>query len=359
MMKIINDIDVDEGCELMKLSKNMAQKIVEEMMNVIPYNINVMDEDGIIVGSGDINRIGTIHEGAKKAINDQSINEVYFEGDGMKPGVNEPIFFDGKVIGVVGITGHPDEVRRFSKLVRVTAKLLIEQEKINKEVQNKRLNTEKFYHELAHRKAEYDNEFLQRARNYELDLRKKCKVILVDGDVNSKAFKAIKQKYVHYSDLENDKAAFFIIDEYRYNEILTELQESKDVNKISIGKEEDIVASSLEEAAMAAEVGAKIKPSSKIYIYDDFKFFIHLTYEYRELLVSLFSNLNKSGNKLELIETLQAYIEENGDINNVANKLNIHRNTLNYRLDRIQQLTGKNPKKVLDLFELLCGLIWR
>ncbi|WP_430166904.1 helix-turn-helix domain-containing protein [Paenibacillus lautus] len=39
--------------------------------------------------------------------------------------------------------------------------------------------------------------------------------------------------------------------------------------------------------------------------------------------------------------------------------LNIHRNTLNYRLNRIKQLTGKNSRHVLDLFELLCGLMWR
>jgi carbohydrate diacid regulator len=76
-------------------------------------------------------------------------------------------------------------------------------------------------------------------------------------------------------------------------------------------------------------------------------------------LVSLMSNLDKAGNKLELIQTIEAYIEENGDISSVANKLNIHRNTLNYRLERINNLTGKNPKNLLELFELLCGLIWR
>lgn len=51
-----------------KLSKTIAQKIVLEMMNVIPYNINVMDENGVIIGSGDIRRIGNIHEGAKKQL---------------------------------------------------------------------------------------------------------------------------------------------------------------------------------------------------------------------------------------------------------------------------------------------------
>ena len=43
-----------------KLSKYIAQKIVSEMMDVIPYNINVMDENGVIIGSGDVKRIGLL-----------------------------------------------------------------------------------------------------------------------------------------------------------------------------------------------------------------------------------------------------------------------------------------------------------
>lgn len=72
----------------MKLSKAIALKIVLEMMNVIPYNINVVDENGIIIGSGDNERIGNIHEGAKKAIDSKHIIEVYEDNEKMKPGVN-------------------------------------------------------------------------------------------------------------------------------------------------------------------------------------------------------------------------------------------------------------------------------
>lgn len=342
----------------MKLSKAIAQKIVKEMMNVIPYNINVMDENGIIIGSGDINRINTLHEGAKKAINEGVINEVYEEGGGMKPGVNEPIILDGNIIGVVGITGYPDDVRRFSKLVRVTAVLLIEQANTNEKEKNERLNKEKFYHELSHRKTEYDDEFKQRAKYYGLDLMKKCQAILVEGNVNSKNFRLLCDYYSHYWDLERNRTAFFITNRYKVSELLKDLKENTEIVKIGLGGEERIVAESLEKAGRAIDIGFKIKPFSKMYKYEDLKFYIHLSYEYKESLVSLFYNLDKSGNRLELIQTLQVYVEENGDINNIAKRLSIHRNTLNYRLERIEQLTGKNPKVLLELFELFCGYIW-
>jgi carbohydrate diacid regulator len=276
----------------------------------------------------------------------------------MKPGVNEPIILNETIIGVVGITGHPDEVRRFSKLVRVTAVLLIEQANINEKEKNERLNRDKFYHELSHRKVEYDDDFNLRAKNYGLDLTKKCQVILVEGNMNSKSFRNLCDQYKHYWDLEKNRTVFFKTDKYKFNSLLRELEESIEVEKIGLGGEEKIAAVSLEKAVMAMEIGIKIKPYSKVYEYENLKFYIHLSYEHKESLVSLFNNLNKSGNKLELIQTLQIYVEENGDINNAAKRLNIHRNTLNYRLERIEQLTGKNPKILLELFELLCGYIW-
>lgn len=218
----------------MRLSKVIAQKIVLEMMNVIPYNINVMDENGVIIGSGDINRIGNIHEGARKAIDAQHTNEVYEEDQRMKLGVNEPIIINEKVIGVIGITGHPDEVRRFSKLVRVTAVLLIEQSKIDEEIQNKKLNMQKFYHELVYRKTEYDEIFHQRAKSYGIDLTKKFQVILVNGNINSRNFKILCQKHSNYLEFDNNKAAFFISTNNEYSTLLKDVEQNKDINKTSV-----------------------------------------------------------------------------------------------------------------------------
>ena len=39
----------------------------------IPYNINIMDERGKIIASGDSARIGERHRGAERAINERKI----------------------------------------------------------------------------------------------------------------------------------------------------------------------------------------------------------------------------------------------------------------------------------------------
>ncbi|AIQ38421.1 MULTISPECIES: CdaR family transcriptional regulator [unclassified Paenibacillus] len=343
----------------MKISKSLAGQIAQEMMSVVPYNINVMDENGFIVGSGDLKRVGTLHEGARIAIQSGHVFEVYEDGSGMKPGVNEPIIIDHKVLGVVGITGHPDEVRPFSKLVRVTTILLIEQEARNKQEQDDRVRRVKFYHELSYRKEAYDLEFLERASSYGLDLKKKCWAILVDGDVNGKEFRNVSRSYPHYWNLENDKAVFFITDGFLYKELIGKLSVCGDVRRIGSGEAEELAAYSLEQAQAAINIGSRVDPFKKLYNYAELKFLIHLSYDGDERTGTIYAPLDQSGDKTGLIETLQVFIAENGDHNRTVQKLNIHRNTLNYRLNRIHTLTGKNPRNYIDLFELVCGLMWR
>ncbi|WP_055070080.1 helix-turn-helix domain-containing protein [Clostridium massiliamazoniense] len=67
-------------------------------------------------------------------------------------------------------------------------------------------------------------------------------------------------------------------------------------------------------------------------------------------------NNNKVINKIleenmghELLNTLLVYINKNGERNRVAKELHIHRNTLNYRLNRIEEITGLSFNNYLDL----------
>ncbi|WKY46602.1 sugar diacid recognition domain-containing protein [Eubacteriaceae bacterium ES3] len=115
------------------LDKKIAQKIADEVMNNLGYNINVMNKEAFIIGSGSPERIGTFHETAMKAIRQAIICEVTESQAknlmGVRPGINLPIVDkNNKVIGVVGITGDSNEVRNIGKLVKMTAELIIEQQ---------------------------------------------------------------------------------------------------------------------------------------------------------------------------------------------------------------------------------------
>ena len=50
---------------MLELDSTLAQHIVDRAMAILPHNINVMDAQGMIIGSGDPSRLHTRHEGAQ------------------------------------------------------------------------------------------------------------------------------------------------------------------------------------------------------------------------------------------------------------------------------------------------------
>ena len=63
-----------------------------------------------------------------------------------------------------------------------------------------------------------------------------------------------------------------------------------------------------------------------------------------------------TGERLNLPQTLETFVECNFSIRDTARKLLIHRNSVNYRLEQVASLTGRNPKILTDLFLLLVSL---
>ncbi len=53
---------------MFELDHDLAQDIVDRTMAILPYNVNVMDSQGLILGSGEPERINTRHEGRAAGI---------------------------------------------------------------------------------------------------------------------------------------------------------------------------------------------------------------------------------------------------------------------------------------------------
>lgn len=107
-----------------------ARQIVQRAMKIIPYSVNVMDEHGVIIASGEPSRLRQRHEGAILALKENRIVEIDSatanQLKGVRSGINLPISFHEQLIGVVGITGEPEEVRAYAELVKMAAELVIE-----------------------------------------------------------------------------------------------------------------------------------------------------------------------------------------------------------------------------------------
>jgi carbohydrate diacid regulator len=55
-------------------------------------------------------------------------------------------------------------------------------------------------------------------------------------------------------------------------------------------------------------------------------------------------------------ELLRVYIDNNTSLNATSKQLFIHKNTLQYRLNKIQELTGYNPRNTMELYKLFTAV---
>ena len=117
------------------------------------------------------------------------------------------------------------------------------------------------------------------------------------------------------------------------------------------------IARSYKEARVALDVGKVFDDEKTILSYEDLGIG-RLIYQLPTTLCELFlSEVFKRGsiNDLdpEIIYTIQKFFENNLNVSETSRQLYVHRNTLVYRLDKIQKITG------LDLREFDQALIFK
>jgi Sugar diacid utilization regulator len=374
------------------LSGDLAKSIVDRTMNVVNHNINIMNEKGIIIASGDRSRIGTIHEGAIIALQRKSefnVDENQSKKlNGVCPGINLVIEFQNSVVGVIGVTGKPKEVLGYGKLIKMTAEMMIEQEHFIRELEwNNRIKeemmvaliynkqdsfllleeyTKKFKIPYEHPTAIFIVElnFEDTSENSDLNVSNRI-ISLLEGTFKESLAAMINSKTIvllHKCLRSNNKIADY---QERIREVNEKIHTQIGVNaKISTGKVYDKLSDVHKSFDIAKETllfGKKMYPDDNTYIFDSLKCEMMFSqnnakWKINELedTYELIALHDKNG---ELRETLKVLIEENGELNNVSQRLFIHRNTLSYRLNKIYKVTNKNPRKYTDLFWIYSAMI--
>ena len=94
------------------IHRKTAQQIADTVKEVCGYDINFINDRGLVIASTDPARIGTVHEGGRQVIARGETLEVDQDGllPGTKKGVNIPVFRSGVLAAVIGISGEPEKV---------------------------------------------------------------------------------------------------------------------------------------------------------------------------------------------------------------------------------------------------------
>ena len=111
------------------MTPELAAEIADETTHILGHNVLITDENAQVIGSGDVSRVGTIHEASvavvKSGVAGSHNAEEAAALVGVRPGITMPIVLDGAVIGTVGITGSPSQVVRLGRLVQRQTEILL------------------------------------------------------------------------------------------------------------------------------------------------------------------------------------------------------------------------------------------
>ncbi|MCK3658683.1 hypothetical protein A4G18_08165 [Pasteurellaceae bacterium Pebbles2] len=367
----------------MKLSKSIAQNIVQRTMKIIGSSVNVMDENGVIIASGNPSRLKQKHIGAVLAIRENRIVEIDQELAkkwcyDVQPGINVPITYLEHIIGVIGISGVPAQVKPYAELVKMAAELIVEQHtRLEKERWDRRY-TEEFILRLVNGNIDKDN-LLKESRYFSFNVESSYVVILIksfNADI------AVQQELISY--LQNIKHYQYVavvdLDKIILLKELVDAKESisdeaflryllpsnfeKKNYRIAIGS----IANTIDDiplsytfAQCALNYGQRYLPRKIFYNFQQYKLPVLLADLCRDWhshpLKNYLLELKLQDEKKILYKTLKQFFLSNCDLVHTSKALYIHINTLRYRLDKIERITGLSINKIDEKLVLYLSIM--
>ncbi|PZG66821.1 carbohydrate diacid regulator, partial [Streptomyces sp. NTH33] len=82
----------------------------------------------------DRERIGELHEGALLVLSQGRVvdidDAVVRHLHGVRQGINLPLRLEGEIVGVIGLTGEPENLRKYGELACMTAEMMLEQSRL-------------------------------------------------------------------------------------------------------------------------------------------------------------------------------------------------------------------------------------
>lgn len=360
----------------MKLNTAIANMIVKRTMQIIPNSVNVMDENGIIIASGDPKRLHQRHTGAVLTLRKNQIIEVdeqlaklwNYEA---KEGINLPLSYLGSNVGVIGISGNPKEVRQYAQLVKMAAELIMEQSFRLEQDRWQRRYKEEFIRELL--KGELSEQQIhEQAAFFDIELNQSFSVILLKV-LEPTADKL--QTLLAYFEHHNPKLLTAVIGRDRIA-LLKATPESPPLHKkeiidfshadihfkLIIGLKVNTLSQthiSYQTACYALEYIEKIQSKKQLIQFSDVKLpalFQNFSHTWQaDILFANFKKLLEQDEKQLLIKTLQHYFLANCDPVHASQKLFVHPNTLRYRLSKIEHITSLSFNKIEEKFILYLG----
>lgn len=390
-----------------------AQQIVQDIADIIGYEVLMTDRSGTIIGSSDPDRLGKRLFEAPIVIKNKKVY-VLDEDEARKipeavEGVTYPIEdMTGEVIGAIAITGKPEEVSPVALMVKKHAELFIKERVVLGSVLEKERVLQTFMRELEafdpritdisllERKARYFGYrkgfphclIWIRICNFPLVMEKLLRkledstrginVELALQTLKSRVNADIRGVFNGQGDISSPFAAddFVIIHELNVERKDLSLEMKRKCSHLLdslsswgmqaltvIGSPKDDLqglSRSFHDADEILKDERLCVSEQKVFSLEDLRFEILLASarpdRKDEFLALKLDKLKIHRDWPEMRETILAWCDSSFSIKNASDTLHIHRNTLKYRLDKIQRVCSIDIKDFRALLELYCAI---
>lgn len=354
----------------LSIKQDVAQQIVEAIKDVCSHDINFINSRGIIFASTNKSRIGDFHEIGLQALKTGETIEVTADANfmGTQKGVNIPLIYKGDINAVIGISGDPEEVRKFAYLAQKITTLLLREHELDihehtKKTQLNHIIRSLIFHEYIN--PDYLKSFLKK---YNTTLETTYRTILVklDSRYNPSNLSMIEQYIYQAFELTGSSLYTFnypneyvlFIESARFEQWLYVFEQlgKKYFPLLKIGIGHALPLSGQYNSYQTAKIAAStLFSNNSLVVFDSLDLEILLESISKDaknyFLKKTVSNLSEKDQRI-----LKAYFSTNMSLKETAELLYLHKNTLQYGLDKIWRNTGYNPRDFRDATVLYMGL---
>lgn len=353
------------------IDAELAWKFIEQVVNYTDYNINIMNQNGIIIASRDPRRVGTFHEVAYYIVTGtEDVVTVTGENDypGVRPGINMVLIIDGKREGVVGVSGNPGEIRSVAMIIKMAMEAMVKYENQREELLRRQSRKEQFLNLLTHEPFT-DVEMLKdmaKQLNYsEKPIRIPVLCVLEQGNAET-ILQTLKAGSKHGKQdisfvLDEHRILIFktmdqscceILSDYKFliadylSDVLQWLRCQEKTGKFYIGSFQSSFTQYYYGYQHCLWLERNVKNDSRaVFFYDHAGEYLRYVMPMNELqrmfhVYHLLLNEKEKKNYLELMKALMA---SNYNLVKASEGLFMHKNTFSYRYKKMKDLFNADP----------------
>ena len=387
---------------MMTLTTKIVQPFIATLEEALHYKVTITDTNGYIVGSSDPARLNQFHPSAYEILCERQPIESWDIAtdsyvnvpEGVQLGYGERVIYDGECIGLIGLVGAPEEIKQSIKTAQLVLQLMLDRKKASDELKLISKDKKAFLLRLLQGQYGSPEWIKERADTYKIDLSRPRYVLTVQinlekfdeksplelSQIKETMHRAIRSIFSEQEDLlyEYDTGETVLLTAGKHLDasqrrrqiekaaarLYAELREQCKVSAL-IGVSEECgdymgIPLALRQGRMAAEIGAKTENGEGLYFYSQMRLgriVASFSPEIRPILQRDILSKLLENHADSLLETLFTYFEMNGNVSQTAEKLFIHRNTLQYRFRKIKEITGFDIYHIDDLVQLRLAVL--